>query len=271
MIILEAKSNGYNIIKTNFPKTIYPLLRANKGDHRIYLPSPQHGRSYVVGRESERWIISKGNGLSYTQEAFLRTQDQINDIWGILLKKDATRDFILGNEISELGIKTNKMEAVIELDKEIRISNEEIIRPVLLQYSVECPYRISDAPFMSKRLIDFYVRGWDRLNKRSYGDRYKIAAQVLISNLRILHDNQILHNALSSQNLTWALEQVDFELTHSPKNPYNNDDYRRHVPDLFEREILHIYQIILDIAWILRERPDYKFIDCLFQEYDFML
>lgn len=271
MLKIPAKSFEYSILKRNqdIHGLIFPYFRDSCDQQKMWLISPQHGRSYVMKFLCGRWIISKGNGLSYTDKPYLRSQEQIDDVWGILLYQDAIRDFKLGNEISELGIKTNKMEAVIELNKEIGISNDDIIRPVLLQYSVECPYRISDAPFMPQRLIEFYVSGWERLNKYKCRDRYKIAAYTLISNLRILHDNQILHNALSSQNLTWALEQVDFELTHSPKNPYNNDDYRRHIPDLFEREILHTYQIILDIAWILRETPDYNYIDLLFRDYGF--
>ena len=39
-----------------------------------------------------------------------------------------------------------------------------------------------------------------------------IAADLLLHNLQILHKNEILHNAISEQNYTWALELLDFEL-----------------------------------------------------------
>lgn len=272
MINFTAKAFQYTIIKQSSPfQNIFPYFIDHDGQHNLWLVSPQHGRSYVVSHHANRWIISKGNGLSYTQKAYIQSKEQSEDVWGLLIRKDAIRDFSLGNEIADLGIRTNKMEAVIELDKSITIDGKNYLKPVLLQYSVECPYRISDAAFMPKHLIEHYVKNWIRLDLWKCDAKYKIAANLLISNLRILHDHHILHNALTSQNLTWALELLDFELAQSPQIPYDNDDYNRHVPDLFEREILHIYQIILDIAWILRERPDYEYLDHLFKCYGFLL
>ena len=46
-----------------------------------------------------------------------------------------------------MGIKTNQMHAVIELDIQL-IDKGTIITPCLIQYEVECPYRLSDYPFM---------------------------------------------------------------------------------------------------------------------------
>lgn len=272
MIELKANRYGFHLIKQNQSENfqIYPYFRDIKGPESMWLISPQHGRSYVVGRIGKRWIVSKGNGLSYTQKPLIYTRETKEDIWGILLKQDAIRDFNVGTEISKLGIRTNRMEAVIELDKTITIHESYENKPVLLQYSVECPFRISDASFMSKRLIEYYVGEWYKIDKWKCDSKYKIASNILASNLRILHDRRILHNAISSQNLTWSLELLDFELASSPRYPYEREDYNRHVPMLFEREILHTYQIILDIAWILREKPDYNYLDSLFKNYGFL-
>lgn len=275
MITLSARRFKFNILTERLlestPNNIYPYFREHNGDFVIWLISPQHGRSYLVGiNEDGRYIISKGNGLSYTDKLWLNLNEQNKDVMGLLLEEDALRDYTLGNEIAALGILTNRMEAVIELEKDIIIKNE-YIRPILLQYSVECPYRISDAAFMRPRQIIEYVDKWKNLDKWNCNKNYEIAAHILISNLRTLHDNGILHNALTSQNLTWALELLDFELAYSPSVPYSSEDYNRHVPDLFEREILHTYQIILDIAWILREIPDYEYIDGLFFNYGFKI
>ena len=268
---LKAAKYGFHLIKQNQSErfNIYPYFRDIEGIESMWLVSPQHGRSYVVGRNGKRWIISKGNGLSYTEKPFIYTRETKEDVWGLLLKQDALRDFNVGSEISELGIKTNRMEAIIELDKTVIINTQYNCKPILLQYSVECPFRISDASFMSRNLIEYYVGEWEKIDKWKCDKKYKIAANLLISNLRILHDHNILYNALSSQNLTWALELLDFELACSPHYPYEREDYNRHIPVLFEREVLHTYQIIIDIAWILREKIDYAYLDSLFAKNSF--
>lgn len=272
MIAVPALSYDYKVLDVaNTDKNIcvYPLYRTTSSKIYMWLISPQHGRSYIVKKYNERYVISKGNGLSYTNCSIIKINEQDFEIWGLLRLKDALRDFNMGNEVANLGIRTNRMEAVIELDKEIQTRKNEFLRPILLQYSVECPYRISDAAFMRPRQIMEYVGKWKNLDKWYCDANYKIAAHTLISNLRILHNHKILHNALTSQNITWALELLDFEIASSPNYPYESEDYRRHIPDLFNREILHIYQIILDIAWILKEKPDYNYLDSLFKDYGF--
>lgn len=248
----------------------FPYLRNLSGDKEMVCISSYHGRSYLVGRtDSGRYIISKGNGLSYTQYGFLHTGEFFDGTWGLLLKQDAERDFIMGQEIETLGIKTNHMEYVLELDVEINLPNGHIVKPTLLQYDVECPYRISDAPFMTQEQIQSEVSKWDKMNDKGYDKSYMIAADVLVHNLRILHDHHILHNAISEQNYTWALELLDFELACSPTTPYTKEDYMRHVKELYSREIIHTYNIINYIAGVLREDIDYAKVDALYAEYGF--
>lgn len=258
----------YRADECNVP--IFPYLRSEDGDREMVCLTPIHGRSYVVGKtQDDRFIVSKGNGLSYTQMSFLNTREFGDDTLGLLLRQDAMRDFIMGQEIESLGIKTNHMEYVIELQREVRLTTGHVLKPILLQYDVECPYRISDAAFMSSKLIRNEVMKWQKMNDRGFDKYYLIAADVLIRNLRILHDNEILHNAIHEQNYTWALELLDFELACSPSHPYINDDDMRHVKDLFPREILQTYVIINYIAGVLREKIDYAAVDSLFAEYGF--
>lgn len=249
----------------------YPFVRCSDGDKDMWCVSPIHGRSFVVGRHDDgRYIVSKGNGLAYTQHTFLYTPEMPTDVWGLLLKKDALRDFYCGQDVHALGIKTNYMECVMELDVPIYIKQTNVdIKPCLLQYSVECPYRIADAGFMDRSQIMQEVEKWQVYNAKEYSRHHLIAADVLINNLRIMHDNGVLHNALTYENLTWALELLDFELTHTPQHPYDNEDYIRHVPTLFDREIIDIYKLIIYIAGVLREEVDYKMIDAMFLERGF--
>lgn len=260
------------ILKEDTFECIYPYLRNKSVDKSMYSPSPLHGRSFVVGSTSSgRYIISKGNGLSYTLHTFLHTDEFNDDTWGLLLRQDAERDFILGQEIEALGIKTNHMEYVLELDVEVELPNGHKTKPCLLQYDVECPYRISDAAFMSQEQILAEVAKWEKMNERGYDKAHMIAANVLIHNLRVLHDHNILHNAIHEQNYTWALELLDFELACSPAHPYNNEDDMRHVKDLFPREIIQTYVVINYIAGVLREKIDFAEVDALFSEYGFDL
>lgn len=270
---VRASESPYRIILLKDEKyEVFPYLRNPNGDKEMFCVSSHHGRSYIVGKTNDdRFVVNKGNGLSYSQYQFIQTGEFGDDALGLLLKKDAERDFIIGQEIEALGIKTNHMEYVIELLWEITLINGHQVRPILLQYDVECPYRICDAAFMTQEEIHREVTKWERMNERYFDKAYMIAANVLIRNLRILHDHNILHNAIHEQNYTWALELLDFELACSPAHPYTSEDDMRHVKDLYPREIIQTYVIINYIAGVLREEIDFAEVDALFAEYGFDL
>ena len=273
MKTFKGRSVDCSILSTtDFYYELYPYLCNENGDKEMFCPSPLHGRSFVVGRtEGGRYIVSKGNGLCYTLHTFLHTGEFYDGTWGLLLSQDAERDFIMGQEIEALGIKTNHMEYVLKLDIEISLPNGHIVKPTLLQYDVECPYRISDAAFMTQEQIHKEVMKWEQMNDCGYDKAHMIAANVLIQNLRVLHDHNILHNAISEQNYTWALELLDFELACSPTHPYTNEDDMRHAKDLFPREIMQTYVTINYIAGVLWEEIDFTEVDTLFAEYGFDL
>lgn len=271
MNVFPAKKIQYNyILQTgNQP---FPYLRHPKGDKKMFCVSPIHGRSFIVAKHTNgRYVVSKGNGLSYTNSDFIFTPETKDEMWGLLLKQDAIRDFVVGNEVRTLGIKTNYMECVLELDLPIKMPDGSIQKPVLLQYSVECPYRICDAAFMDRNLIMDEVNKWENMNHKSYKEKYMIAANLLINNIRTMHNHGILHNAIHNQNYTWALELLDFELAHTPNYPYEREDYVRHVPTLMPREVIQTYEVINYIAGVLHEDVDYNQIDMLFNEYGYEL
>ena len=263
----------YSIVAMRGMVHCYPLLCCIDGKEEIISPSALHGRSYIVGRyDSGRYIVSKGNGLCYSQYSFLYTPEMPTDIWGLLLLEDALRDYYCCQDVQALGIKTNQMECVLELDYPIYIpQTKTTIKPAILQYNVECPYRICDAPFMEKSQIEAEVDKWQQYNHKGYSQNHMIAAEVLISNLRTMHDHDVLHNAIHEQNYTWALELLDFELCRTPQHPYEKADYERHVPSLYSREVIQTYVIINYIAGVLREEANYAAIDALFAEYGYDL
>lgn len=273
-MITKAKEISFKLVLKGEGIYLYhPLLVDQKGEKQIWSVSPLHGRSFVVGRHDDgRYIVSKGNGLCYSQYPFLHTPDMPTDVWGLLLKEDALRDFYCCQDVRALGIKTNWMECVLELDYPIHIEKTGTdLKPCLLQYSVECPYRICDAAFMEKERIEAEVLKWQQYNSSGWHKNYLIAAEVLIRNLRTMHDHEVLHNAIHEQNYTWALELLDFELCRTPQQPYTKADYDRHVCDLYDREVMQTYVIINYIAGILREDINFEIIDGLFRDYGFNL
>lgn len=270
---LSASRYSYRTIKNNKGDTSYPYLINRYGGYALLCPSPLHGRSFVVGQHDDgRYVVTKGNGLCYSQYPFIYTPDTTADVWGLLLKEDALRDYYCCQDVQALGIKTNQMECVLELDYPIYIpQNKATIKPAILQYNVECPYRICDAPFMEKSQIEAEVNKWQQYNHKGYSQNHMIAAEVLISNLRTMHDHEVLHNAIHEQNYTWALELLDFELCRTPQHPYKKADYERHVSSLYSREVIQTYVIINYIAGVLQEDVNYADIDALFAEYRFDL
>lgn len=251
--------------------TPYPLLRFAAGKEKIFAVSPLHGRSFVVGQRNDgRYTVSKGNGLCYSEYLFLNTPETQLDVWGLLLMKDALRDYHCCQDVKALGIKTNQMECVLELDYPIYIAQTDTtVKPVLLQYNVECPYRICDAPFMERSQIEAEVTKWQQYNSKGYSKSHEIAADILIGNLRTMHDHEVLHNAIHEQNYTWALELLDFELTRTPQHPYEKEDYERHAPSLYNRELIQTYVIINYIAGVLREKVNFADIDRMWRDYGF--
>lgn len=252
----NASEQEHLVLYCNNPDTIefFPLVRDITGEKLVYCVSPQHGRSFIVGNRLGRFTVLKGSGLTYTNQVFLDSGEYYGHAWGVLTENDAVRDYLVGNEISKLGIKTNIMEAVMLLEKPF-ISSTQELKCCLLQYSVECPYRISDYPFISMEKVNNEIKKWNKLSKNNYQKYHLYAADVMFRNLSIMHSNGILHNAIHSQNYTWALELLDFELSRTPTLPYENEN-KDEFKLLFKREIIYTWEIINTIAWILNEDVD---------------
>lgn len=268
---IRSNKANYIIVKQRGYVECFPFVINNNGCEEIHSVSPLHGRSFVVGRHTNgRYIVTKGNGLCYSQYSFLYTPEMPTDVWGLLLMEDALRDYYCCQDVQSLGIKTNQMECVLELDYPIYIAHTDTtVKPVILQYNVECPYRICDAPFMEHEQIENEVAKWQQYNRKGYSKNHEIAADILIDNLRTMHDHEVLHNAIHEQNYTWALELLDFELTRTPQHPYEKEGYERHAPSLYSREVIQTYVIINYIAGVLREEVDFASIDRMWRDYGF--
>lgn len=240
---------------------------------KCILPSPLHGRSLIVNYDidSERYIITKGNGLTYFPFGFVATEELDNYAWGYLRKEDAIRDFKSGDYINGLGVLSNKMEAVFTLEPQvISFSNRTLeIEPTILQYNVICPYRISDIPFISKELVSYFINNWANLFEIKYTEIHCNAAEVLLNNIKTMHENEVLHNAIHSQNYTLSLELLDFELSRTPITPYDNEGDEQTYKKLQKREIIQSLEIVNQIAFYFKENINTKLLRQIMIKYGF--
>lgn len=264
----------YEIIaqNCNSNRQCYPYVKDSLGSIVIKCISPTHGRSFVLKKNhNSDWIVGKGNGLGYSTFKYLINSSIDSDTWGGLSLEHALRDYNISNEIRNLGIKTNKMEYVIELPYEI-IFHGRISKAAILQYSVECPYRISDYGFIPFEFLREKVNEWKPLRKELKNRaKHLIAADCLFHNLSKLHYQGILHNAITPQNYTWSLELLDFEASHTPQIPFGSAEYQSFIPMIMEMEILKTYEIVNMIAWVLKETPEFHEIEKIIELYGFKL
>lgn len=250
-------NNGNNI-------KLYPYVVSNieERNYKKHVSSPLHGRSIIVDFDSasSRYIITKGNGLTYFPFGFISTDEFEDCYWGFLRKKDAIRDYNCGNYINKLGILTNIMEAVFSVEEQLlRYSNRiEKIEPTILQYNVHSPYRISDIPYLSPEITLSFVNQWSNFFLVEYSERHCIAAEILLKNIRIMHENNVLHNSIHYQNYTLSLELLDFELCRTPLTPYENCNDEQEYKKLQKREIIQSLEIVNQIAFFLKENLNNK-------------
>ncbi len=247
----------------------------NNGKETAYLVGAQHGRSLCSPMEGGLgYIVHKGTGLSYTSKAVLNTGERDFESWGILQEREALRDFSLGLEVQALGIKTNEMLALSRLPIHISIRGEHIY-PVALSYRVECPYRICDGASMSIDELNYFVSSWQSgFGTKPWFDVCRPlanAAHVLFGNLRTMMEHGILHNAISPHNYTWALELLDFELAHSPRTPYTQEEAVRIVDTLRPREVIQTYEVLAHIAERLGLTPNWIELEEVARSYGFYL
>ena len=235
----------------------YPYLvdfNAGQIKSKVFNISPFHGRSIVVDIIDGFYTVIKGAGLTYFPYDFLYTGETLDSIWGFLTKESAIRDFKIGIHISNLGIRTNSMVAILELlDKEI-IINGLNSHPFILQYKVSCPYRLCDIAFIPPKVLLSSIAKWPKVNLKTDSLYHVHAADVLLRNLSIMHKNNVLHNAISIHNYTFELELLDFELSRTPFHPYSSLEDEEYAKRLYRREFIQTLEIVNYIAFILKER-----------------
>ncbi|MFV2016351.1 MAG: hypothetical protein ACC656_13040 [Candidatus Heimdallarchaeota archaeon] len=271
---LKARSIDYDTIRNaNNHSVLYPYILDLKGDKDLFIVSPYHGRSAITkyNSESEDYCIIKGCGLTYYPGNFINTREYGDHTWGLLLVEDAIRDFDCCLDIQSLNIITSIPDYVIELKMKIELlSSHKVLQPALLQSRVRCPYRICDFKFVDSSILDKLFDHWDDYGVDNNPERYLIAADLLIKNLSILHNNDILHNAIHIQNYTLLLELIDFELSRTPNNKYRSKEDEMQYKNLMNREIIQTLEIVNYISWITKEKINKRKIQKILEKYEYM-
>jgi len=252
----------------------YPYISSKQETKlKLYCPSPIHGRSIVVDfdKKTKRYIITKGNGLTYFPFGFISTQELEGHAWGFLSKKDAKRDFLSGEYINNLGILTNKMEAVYSLEKQTinTLDQKYEIEPFILQYNVECPYRIADLPYISNNLKNKFIKTWATKTNDNYKDYHCMAADIMLQNTHKMHSNGVLHNAIHNQNYSLSLELLDFELARTPDSPYGSSIDEEKFEILQKREVIQSLEIVNYVAFHFNEKINIKVLKTILRKYGY--
>jgi hypothetical protein len=108
--------------------------------------------------------------------------------------------------------------------------------------------------------LTFLSKQWKGYFKSEYDDKYLIATSVLIKNLSLLHNYDVLHNSINSQNISLSLELLDFELARTPVTPFDNIKDETEFRNLMKREVIHTLEIINQIAIYFNEKIEKKYI-----------
>ncbi len=262
MIVEEKKI--VNFIAGNPDIKLFPFLKTrNNNGIEKKTASPLHGRSLIANynKIKKTYTIIKGCGLTYYPYGFIDTEEFDDHIWGFITKEAALRDFNCGNFIRELGVSTNFQQAIYELETIplLRFNNPVTsINPIILQYTVNCPFRLADIPYMSKNKVYNFVGNWKKIFKSKHGKLHCIAAEVMLRNIRIMHENETLHNSISIQNYTLLLELVDFETSRTPQTNYSSIENEINWRFLKKREVIQTLEIVNYLAFIFKENIEVK-------------
>jgi hypothetical protein len=262
-IIVEEKII-VNFILGNSAIKLFPFVKtSNNNGIKKKTASPLHGRSLIANYNKTKniYTIIKGCGLTYYPYGFIYTEEFDDHIWGFLTKEAALRDFNCGNFIRELGVSTNFQQAIYELETiPLLRFNKPVntINPIILQYTVKCPFRLADIPYMNKNKVYDFVGNWKNNFKSKYDKLHCIAAEVMLRNIRIMHENETLHNSISIQNYTLLLELVDFETSRTPQTNYSSKEDENNWQVLKKREVIQTLEIINYLAFIFKEKIEVK-------------
>lgn len=236
------------VVKSSSDKEIfdsgYCLLENKSNSHvKAIIPSPWHGRSVSICKSNKKWIVIKGAGCPYMKYPYTITPENKNRYWGLITKDECLREYYFMNKVNSLGVKTSTFLSINKLIGDFKTS----IQPYNLIYSLETPLRLIDLDFLNpeqKKLIKNKL-----LNKSKYKKLHLHFIDVISEYLLTLYSNGIIHNSLSTHNITLSLELIDFEASFE-RETCEEGEFNKLIP----REIVQLREIGFSIAYWFEEK-----------------
>ena len=248
-ILYEHDVEDIDVRLKKYQNQIGLSLLPNNGRKKIkaYSASPWHGRSHtLLNSDNNEWIVIKGSGCPYLESPYFKTPEIKNHIWGMIDGVTAENEFIKMTKMQNINIPTSKPIALKKI-KKIKI---EQFSPHLIYYSVKSPFRLIDLDFMNKKQKQ-YIK---KLISDNFPSKYKKTHLIVLDKISeivsTLYSKKIVHNALTTHNITCALEIVDFEASFEINK--SDEDFVEKL-SLIPREIIQLHEIAFAVSWWFQE------------------
>lgn len=224
--------------------------------------SPWHGRS-IHWVDSGGVHVLKGSGVPYLPQPYLDTGELPGYIWGGLRGDDALREWNILMAAQSWGIRCPEPGAVFRYDfSQPPIPGHPFEYHGWL-YRVDSPYRLVDLEFLGQKggsLLTAAIRktGWK-------GDLLHLGlAHWLGLTLSRVRRAGWFHNAVTTHNITVALELLDFEAAHRLDDPSVDRAMR---DALLAREQVHALEVLYYVSFWLGEQFNAAVAGAVLNEY----
>lgn len=255
-VVPLVKTDDYKILKKSsvFNHKIEACFVSMNGQNHQngFLVSSFHGRSIVTNYSDGYYRILKGVGFTLYDKTIINLCEYFdNHIWGVLSKKDAIQEYDFGHLAYSKGVYCPIYESVYSLSKN-NYSGVGIkrIQPVILQYRVHSPVRISDAAFFEKSILINHI-------EQLYNTNESIQKQFIdrcVNNLSSLHNNYLFYNSLNIFNVCLSGEFLDFENSLSDSHS-DFSEMQKYMP----RELINLMFVIHAFASVINEDFNIKY------------
>lgn len=211
----------------------------SKKQIQCFIPSPWHGRSVSTYNNNNEWIAIKGIGCPYLKNPYTKTPENSERLWGLINKEECLHEFNMMNKIQQLGILSSKPLAV----KKLLGDFNSLYQPYNLIYSVKSPYRLIDLDFFNSKEKFEIKKKINSVNLNKYDLVHLNIVDYISEQLKTLYSNGIIHNALTTHNITLSLELLDFE-SSIDINLCGVEVFNSLIP----RELIHLREVAFSVS-----------------------
>ena len=158
----------------------------------------------------------------------------------------ACSEFMKMTRIQNMNIDSSKP---LALKKLLNIHIDEF-SPHLIYYSLRCPFRLIDLDFMNTKQKKYVKNLISNSSTGIHKEMHLLVLDKISKTVRELYSNNIVHNALTTHNITCALEIIDFETSFEINK---TDKDLENKLSLIPREIVQLQEIAFAVSWWFQE------------------